>query len=177
MTGLHEELRSRALLDGMTGLANRAGLLDGLDRLLERATARGTRVAVCFVDLDGFKAVNDRYGHAAGDELITAAAGRLRTGCRSADLVGRLGGDEFLTATADPGTDAQALAVAGRLVEALSRPFALSAGSVRVGASVGLALATAAGRTGEDLVRAADDAMYAAKAAGKNRVHHVDLDA
>ncbi|PRY15088.1 GGDEF domain-containing protein [Kineococcus rhizosphaerae] len=171
MSELHAELRSRALRDDMTGLANRAGLLDGLDDLLGRAAVRGARVAVCFVDLDGFKAVNDRYGHGAGDELITAAAARLRAGCRSADLVGRLGGDEFLTAStcapAGPGAIPEALTVAERLTATLARPFPLSAATVTVSASLGLVLGRAVRRSGEDFVRAADDAMYAAKAAGK----------
>ena len=177
MRELHEVLRSRALLDAMTGLANRAGTLEGLERALEEARRTGGRLAGMFLDLDGFKAVNDRFGHATGDELLVAVAGRLRARCRPADVVGRLGGDEFVVVRSPAGGTGEVRAAAQRVADALAAPFQLSVGEVRVSASVGVALGAARERTTSDFVRASDDAMYAAKAAGENRVGVRDLDA
>ncbi|WP_432543142.1 GGDEF domain-containing protein [Kineococcus sp. SYSU DK002] len=173
MQQLHKELRSRALVDALTGIANRAGILETLEHVVaERAVRR--RVTVLFLDLDGFKGVNDRHGHGAGDELLAAAAGRIRSRSRPTDVVGRLGGDEFLVVRVGEGDED---AAAQRVADALAAPFRLSCGTVRVSASVGVASGTTGERTAADFVQAADDAMYAAKAAGKNRVVAVDLDA
>lgn len=171
MADLHETLRSRALIDELTGIANRAGILETLDRIV--ADSAVGCISVMFLDLDGFKSVNDRHGHAAGDELLVAAASRVRHRSRSTDVVGRLGGDEFLVLVpheGDANTGAQ------RIAEALATPFRLSGAVVQVSCSVGVVRGATAERSGADFVRAADDAMYAAKAAGKNRVVSVDLD-
>ena len=177
MHDLHEVLRSRALVDAMTGLANRAGLLEGLERVVDRSAHGEGPLGVCFLDLDGFKAVNDRYGHGAGDDLIVAAAGRIRSGSRGTDLVARLGGDEFVVVCGPGVRREDVLASADRIAASLAQPFVLGAATVAVTASVGVAVGDGTGRTTDDFVRASDDAMYAAKAAGKNRVHCLDLDA
>lgn len=169
MRGLHQELRRQALEDPLTRLPNRAALIGELGRALDRARAGGPGVALLFLDLDGFKAVNDRFGHAAGDDLLVQVAGRI-TGClRADDVVARLGGDEFVVVCADGGRRDDALRLATRIAAAVAAPVVLAAGSARVSASIGVAL-TGDGRTPADaLLMQADAAMYRAKALGKSR--------
>jgi diguanylate cyclase (GGDEF)-like protein len=159
----HHELTSRALVDPLTGLANRAAFTAALER--QHGTA--LPFAVLFLDLDDFKTVNDRMGHAAGDELLRQVAARLRAGLRTRDVCARLGGDEFAVLLPDSGDTAHS--IAQRLVEQVCAPVPLAGRTVRVAASVGLAFGSAELTAGE-LVQRADTAMYAAKARGKNRV-------
>lgn len=166
------QLLREALHDPLTGLPDRRMLLDEVRALL--ASGRGG--ALLFVDLDDFKGVNDRWGHDAGDALLRAIADRLRGALRRGDLAARLGGDEFAVLTA--AGEADALALAGRLVDALTRPAALGGRMVDLGASVGVAL-TPGGGTGaavdaSTLLRQADTAMYAAKAGGGGRFERFD---
>ncbi|WIM95207.1 GGDEF domain-containing protein [Actinoplanes oblitus] len=159
------ELDHRAHHDHLTGLPNRAKFL----RAAGTAVTAGERVAVLAIDLDGFKRVNDEYGHAAGDELLVAVAGRIAAAGAGQGVAGRFGGDEFallLTGFAD---EDEVYGRARRLCAALGAPVGLAAGTVRVGASVGVAFAEP-GLSVTDLLRHADLAMYTAKAAGKNRV-------
>ncbi|WP_432509323.1 diguanylate cyclase domain-containing protein [Kineococcus auxinigenes] len=161
----HRALAEQARTDALTGLANRAAFTEALERA---AADPGARFSVAFVDLDDFKVVNDVHGHAAGDELLRRVAHRLRLAVRAGDLCARLGGDEFAVLVRDlPDPDVSDLA--GRLVEALCEPVQVPGGSVRVGASVGVAHHRP-GEDAEQVVQHADVAMYAAKAAGKNRV-------
>ena len=161
---LHQQLLRQATHDGLTGLPNRAALLDRLARPAPSGRA------LLFVDLDGFKPVNDRLGHVVGDQLLHAVAARLAGCLRDGDLAARLGGDEFAVLLHGEDAEAIAEAAARRVLAALTLPFALSAGQVTVGASIGIATsAPAASLTGDDLLRRADAAMYAAKRAGKNR--------
>jgi diguanylate cyclase (GGDEF)-like protein len=148
-----------ALHDSLTGLPNRAAFLAAVDRLL----AGDARATVVLLDLDGFKAVNDTHGHAAGDALLTEVGVRLRAGLRDGEVAARLGGDEFALLL-DSSTDQAALP--GRLdalVHVLSAPVELDGTSVSVGASVGTAQAPARGRSVDRLMRAADEAMYRCK--------------
>ncbi|HET9444158.1 MAG TPA: GGDEF domain-containing protein [Acidimicrobiales bacterium] len=161
-----DRLAHRASHDPLTGLPNRAAVLTHLRAALARLDRRGTPVAVLFLDLDGFKPVNDRYGHAAGDQFLVRIARRLQRQVRATDIVGRVGGDEFL-AVCDA-ADAEGLAE--RLREAVSAPVQLGGDSLSVGVSIGVAVATeaAAAGTGEQataLLARADQAMYAAKRA------------
>ncbi|TQS40846.1 GGDEF domain-containing protein [Cryptosporangium phraense] len=159
---LNEELTHRAFHDPLTGLPNRALVHDRLQAAL--TAGRDARpVAFLLVDLDGFKQVNDVYGHKAGDELLCSVAGRLSACVRQGDTVGRLGGDEF--AVILPGlTDSErATDVAARLVDAVRMPVVADGHLVGVGASVGVAYADP-GANLDDLVRAADTAMYGVKA-------------
>ncbi len=166
---LEAELVRRATHDELTGLANRAHFQARTAAALAAAADPG-HVAVLFLDLDDFKAVNDSLGHAAGDALLVAAAGRLLNATRGCDTVARLGGDEFAVLVENVSADADARRVADRITAALARPFALDAGGeVLAPASVGLARA-AAGDTADDLLRNADLAMYRAKSEGKARV-------
>ncbi|WP_460794781.1 sensor domain-containing protein [Nocardioides pacificus] len=165
---LEEELRRAALHDGLTGLPNRALLLDRLEHALTRET---TSTAVLFVDLDQFKIVNDARGHSAGDELLVGVAERLRLGARPTDTVARFGGDEFLVVCEDVDADT-AHTIAQELLGSLDAPFHITGGRVHVAASIGVALSPADGAG--DLLRNADTAMYAAKVAGRHRVRMFD---
>ena len=178
-------LARMAYHDALTGLANRARFLECLDGALARAHADGApgRVAVLLLDLDGFKAVNDTMGHAAGDALLVQVAGRLLNATRGCDTVARLGGDEFAVLLDGVHEDADVTMVAARIMGALSRPYALEAGAARVGTSLGMARAAAApagfapsraaGGVPEGAVAAvlhhADVAMYRAKSLGRGR--------
>ena len=161
-------LTRMAYEDALTGLANRARFLERLGAALTRARGGGdaSRIAVLLLDLDGFKAVNDTLGHAAGDELLAAVSARLLDATRGSDLVARLGGDEFAVLLDRVRADADAITVAERVLGAVSAPFPLATGRARVGVSVGIARGTADG-TGAALLRDADAALYRAKARGK----------
>ncbi|MGH3588317.1 MAG: putative bifunctional diguanylate cyclase/phosphodiesterase, partial [Pseudonocardia sp.] len=175
------QLHHLAFHDDLTGLANRALFLDRLEHTLDRAERSGRSVSVAFVDLDGFKAVNDTLGHSAGDALLVGVAERLRGALRSADTLARLGGDEFAVLV-DQGDDATA--AARRLLGTLRDPFHVHGRSVAVSASIGVATVEAGQDTGTDtatraatLVHRADVAMYAVKASGKGDVatHSAEL--
>ncbi|MHB8438279.1 MAG: GGDEF domain-containing protein, partial [Acidimicrobiales bacterium] len=158
-----EELASH---DPLTGLPNRATLQEQLDQRLGDSTT-----AVIFLDLDGFKPVNDRYGHAVGDELLRQLGARLRKSVRTGDVVARYGGDEFVViATVVQQGDLDHLTA--RLIEAIERPVVLPEGTVSVTASVGLAYA-ACDDTPRSLLARADSAMYLAKQAGR-RISEAD---
>lgn len=160
-----------AQLDQLTGLPNRYLLQDFLTRSLARARRFGHHVALLLVDLDRFKPINDIYGHAAGDRLLQAIAGRLREVVRASDLVARLGGDEFTVVLTDlPGPDA-ALPQAERILEAIRRPVELGGYEVEVGASIGVAVYPRDADGIEELLSSADAAMYTAKAGKVGGIH------
>jgi diguanylate cyclase (GGDEF)-like protein len=161
--GLREVSR-QARTDELTGLANRRALLEEAHRAMAEATAERP-IALLLLDLDGFKAINDRLGHQAGDELLRQIAPRLRSAVREDDLCARLGGDEFAVLLIDTPIDA-ARHTAERIVERLRVPYAIGRERVHVGASAGVASAPLPARDVAELLRCADIAMYAAKAAG-----------
>jgi diguanylate cyclase (GGDEF)-like protein len=165
---LKDRLDHEASHDPLTELANRRLFIDELERTSVRGRPGGL-IAVLFVDLDGFKDVNDRFGHDAGDELLIAAAFRLRDCIRPGDLVARIGGDEFTIMLTRLDSAEPAAAVAQRVCAVISEPFQLGSQQVRVSASVGVALAPAARADTDDLLRRADAAMYRAKSHGKAR--------
>ncbi|HYF26059.1 MAG TPA: diguanylate cyclase [Baekduia sp.] len=167
---MEQQLRDLALHDPLTGLANRRLLEDRLELACRRLHRRPGVLAVLFLDLDGFKAVNDTLGHEAGDRLLVQTAERLRAVVREEDTVARLGGDEFVVVTADLGSLPDAITLAARVVEAIDVPFDLDGGPAQVRASVGLATADGATADGGVLLRDADHAMYLAKRAGGGRV-------
>ena len=160
---LYDEIRHQALHDGLTGLANRVLFRDRVEHAVERCRRTGGQVAILFIDLDDFKTLNDTHGHARGDEVLTAAAARVADALRPADTAARLGGDEFAVLIEDVVDEADALAVAMRLAEALRLPMPLGHSTVRVAASIGVALGGSGDETADDLLRNADVAMYAAK--------------
>jgi diguanylate cyclase (GGDEF)-like protein len=154
--------------DLVTALPNRALLSDRLAQETARARRNEDRFAVLLFDLDGFKSVNDTWGHAAGDRVLAIVAERARKCMRASDTVGRLGGDEFLAILPETGEEG-ALGVAEKLREALRAPYPLDNAQARVGASVGVALFPDHGADPESLQRAADAALYAAKHEGRDR--------
>ncbi len=165
-----QHIQYLATHDVLTGLPNRMMFIELLDRALQSSRRSQRRFAVMFIDLDGFKRVNDTLGHAAGDELLRELARRFRSELRDSDVVARLGGDEFIVLLPEAGTLEQVSAVADQLMAAASRPLTLADWSCRVSASVGVALYPDSAADERALMRHADAAMYQAKQAGKNQV-------
>jgi diguanylate cyclase (GGDEF)-like protein len=164
LRALQEELREQAFTDALTGLANRVLLTERTEHALRRGTEP---TAVLFIDLDDFKTVNDSLGHAAGDELLRAVAGRLRGCIRPRDTAARIGGDEFAILLEDSGGLGEAMTVAERVLASMSSPFHVQASSVHVRASIGIAMGLPREKTADDLLGDADLAMYTAKFNGK----------
>lgn len=164
-----QALSFRARHDGLTGLPNRIELEVQLEAAVERAKRSGFSIVLAFIDLDGFKAINDEYGHDAGDELLREVAQRLRAAVRSSDLVARVGGDEFV-AVFERVVELQDLAaVFEKIIHDVQQPVMVAAGEVAVGASIGAAAYPKDAATPDDLVHRADQAMYRAKRSGKGR--------
>ena len=162
---LEERLRQAALYDALTGLPNRRLFLDRLAVSIEQPRRRtGARFAVFFLDLDGFKLVNDSLGHLAGDQLLTVIAGRLREQLRSVDTAARFGGDEFAVLLTDPITE-ELLVVAKRIQDSIAQPVMLGDQEVSVTASIGIAASESGYTDPEDVLRDADTAMYSSKEA------------
>jgi diguanylate cyclase (GGDEF)-like protein/PAS domain S-box-containing protein len=162
------DLQRLARYDSLTGLPNRSFFLDSLERTLARAGHRQSRAALVFLDLDGFKAVNDRLGHAAGDVVLQAVAERLRAGTRSSDLVARMGGDEFTVLVQDLARPDDAALVARALLDRLWKPLTIDDETFSIGASAGISVYPEDGSDARDLLNHADLAMYRAKQEGKN---------
>ena len=162
-----ERIAHLAFHDALTGLPNRAVFTDHLTRAVEQARAAGSEMAVLCIDLDGFKAVNDIYGHPAGDALLVAAAQRLRSVVRGNELVARLGGDEFAVIQLGARQPEHAGLLSERILASLEAPFAIDGQSVRISACVGTALFPADAATPSDLIKNADMALYRAKAEGR----------
>jgi diguanylate cyclase (GGDEF)-like protein len=165
---LQEQFRHLAFHDPLTDLANRALFADRTEQALLRSRRSAGSPAVLLLDLDDFKAVNDRLGHAAGDQLLVQVAERIHACVRPHDTAARLGGDEFAILLEAAQTAGEATGVAERLTAAMQRPFLLEGEELAVRFSIGIALA-AAGSTSADLLRRADGAMYRAKRDGKSR--------
>jgi diguanylate cyclase (GGDEF)-like protein/PAS domain S-box-containing protein len=167
-------LRRAARLDPLTGLMNRAGLWEELERFGPTADD-DELLAILYVDLDGFKPVNDSHGHVIGDRVLAQVASRLASVIRPGDLVGRLGGDEFAVVTRGLATPDAADAIAARIVAALGEPVEVDELQITVGASVGIAVVSSAAFDADALVDAADRALYRAKEGGRGRWHRVEL--
>ena len=163
------EIEHRATHDGLTGLPNRALFNDRFSHALAVGEREEKLVALLFVDLDGFKHVNDTLGHAAGDELLCMVARCIRESLRQSDTVARLGGDEFAVILEQILHVDSVGAIAQKIVERLGEPFRLAAGEASVSASIGITVAPFDGKSVKELMVDADRAMYVAKAAGKNR--------
>ena len=170
---LERQLAHQAFHDPLTGLPNRALFTDRLEHALTRAPRRGVLVAVLFLDLDRFKAVNDSLGHDVGDQLLVGIAGLLRACVRGGDTVARLGGDEFTVLLEDLAAPGDASHVAERIMAAMQKPFALGGQELSVSASLGVALSTGHG-TPDELLRDADAALYRSKNRGKARYEVFD---
>ena len=149
--------------DGLTGLYNRRRMSELLDQTVLDAAAHDYRFAVLFIDLDGFKRINDRYGHALGDELLMTVAGRIATRARTGDIVCRYGGDEFIVILPRVPSRGAAEDVASAIAQLVALPCKLSGEELRVTAAVGVSLYPDDGRSSRDLLRRADKLMYRAK--------------
>jgi diguanylate cyclase (GGDEF)-like protein len=161
--------------DALTGLPNRSMFEDRLEQALARADRNKRQVALLFCDLDGFKGVNDRYGHEAGDQVLCQAAQRLLDGRRQADTVARIGGDEFVVLLTDVEDGRKAARfVAEQCIDAVSRPFEVAGTAQEIGISIGIAIYPLADAGASNLLSRADAAMYRAKQAGKGRYAFCD---
>jgi diguanylate cyclase (GGDEF)-like protein/PAS domain S-box-containing protein len=167
-------LTHMALHDSLTGLPNRTLALDRLSLALARTERHASSVAVLFLDLDRFKVINDSLGHNLGDQLLVAVAARLREAVRPSDTVARIGGDEFVVVCEDITVLEDTTRIAGRIADALAKPFDLRDEEVFLATSVGIALSSGPGDTPESLLRDADAAMYRAKEGGRNRYEVFD---
>jgi diguanylate cyclase (GGDEF)-like protein len=170
-----KQLRDRSFHDALTGLPNRGLFFDRLSHANARAKRhRGAQFAVLFLDLDGFKEVNDTLGHQAGDELLVALARRLEECVREVDTVARLGGDEFVILLERLGGIGDAVQVAQRVLWRIAQPLLLDGRAVAVGASIGIAVSPEGEQRPEKLLRDADMAMYRAKLLGAGRYEIFD---
>ena len=165
---LEEELRHQAYHDPLTDLPNRALFADRLRVAILQAQRHGRGFALCFIDLDHFKPVNDRFGHAAGDDLLVETAHRLSLSVRAADSIARLGGDEFAAILTEVGSRAEVEEVAARIVADLARPFELKAGVANITCSIGIAMFPEHGMDVEALQHNADAALYGVKETTRN---------
>jgi diguanylate cyclase (GGDEF)-like protein len=163
-----EHFRHLAMHDGLTSLPNRRLATERLAQLLTEAGSNAQSVAAVYLDIDGFKDVNDRYGHAYGDQVLIAATRRLSACVRETDLVARLAGDEFLVVLPDVENSEQAVRIAKAILDALARSITISGNSITISASIGIACFPEHASTVDALLHMADQAMYRAKQAGKN---------
>lgn len=166
-----EELAYAADHDSLTGLPNRNLLKDRARQAIARAQRKQENFALLFLDLDRFKEVNDRMGHASGDALLIDVAKRLTDCVREEDTVARLGGDEFVILLDGPTQIAQVRTVADKILNALRKPYHLSKQSINVTVSIGSSLYPGDGQSVESLLEHADTAMYRAKKQGRDRLH------
>lgn len=163
------QLQQMALHDPLTGLCNRRALTDRVEQAISRMRRGGAPLALLFIDLDGFKRVNDQFGHGVGDEVLCEVARRLLSITRQSDVVARLGGDEFVLLVETEVSVASINVLCDRIVQAFSSPCGFSGGETLVGASIGIVLSSPAVIDTVELMRIADAAMYEAKRNGKGR--------
>ena len=170
-----KQLETMAHYDALTGLPNRALLADRLRQAVVASQRRKTSLAVLYLDLDGFKSVNDRHGHDVGDELLISVTQRMKEAMREGDTLGRLGGDEFVAVLVDLETPQDCEPVLARLLQATAKPVTVGGIALQISASIGVTLYPQDDVDADKLLRHADQAMYLAKQAGKNRYHVFDV--
>ena len=163
-----EKIRHQAYHDGLTGLPNRVFFYEHVRQVIEEAARYERRAAIIFLDLDGFKKVNDELGHDAGDKLLQEVARRIKSTVRASDVAARMGGDEFTLLLTEIESVAAAKKVAEKIREQINLPVSLQGKTAQVSSSIGISVYPDHGKEADDLVKKADDAMYQAKAAGKN---------
>jgi len=173
----NQVLESLALHDGLTGLPNRRLLMDRLSLAIAHARRNKRTMAVMYLDLDGFKQVNDTFGHAAGDTLLSMVAARLVAAVRQEDTVARLGGDEFVIALWELSHAEGVNKPVSKVIQAVSQPYSIQghSESITLSVSVGVSIYPTHGEDGETLMKSADLALYGAKRAGKNDYHMASM--
>ncbi|HTY99167.1 MAG TPA: diguanylate cyclase, partial [Rhodocyclaceae bacterium] len=171
----HDRLEDMANHDALTGLPNRIALSGRLHQAIVAARRDDRMLAVCFLDLDGFKPVNDRYGHEAGDAILVEVAGRLKSATRASDTVARIGGDEFVLLLSEFARVEEIEAALTRILRAVSRPYRVDDDDISLSASVGVTVHPLDESDSDALIRHADQAMYAAKNLGRNTWHMFDV--
>ncbi len=170
------QLQKLAHFDALTGLPNRVQLAQALESAMQEARQSGQLLGVAYLDLDGFKPVNDRLGHGVGDQLLVEIARRLQGAIRAKDLVARLGGDEFVILLTQPECRKDCESTLSRLMQRMAEPVRLEGEALTVTASIGLTLYPDDDADADTLLRHADQAMYLAKQAGRNRIHVFDAE-
>jgi diguanylate cyclase (GGDEF)-like protein/PAS domain S-box-containing protein len=165
-----EHIKHLAFHDALTGLPNRNLLMDRINKKLIHSRREQCSLALMFLDLDGFKRVNDQFGHKIGDDLLQVVAKRLLALVRKSDTVARVGGDEFIFVLDNPQGKDEIMVVANRVVSLINEPMDILGEVIQIGASVGIAMFPADAGTYVDLIKNADSAMYAAKASGRNNI-------
>ncbi len=172
----HEaELSQVAYYDALTGIPNRRLLADRMVQAIARAQRSGKMLFICYLDLDGFKQVNDQHGHEAGDQLLVEVTQRLQDALRAGDTLARLGGDEFVVLFNDLVSERECCQILDRILELIALPVVIGSHQVAVSASIGVTFHSSANEDGDALLRQADQAMYVAKQSGKNRYHLYDV--
>lgn len=171
-----EKLRQMALHDELTGLANRAYLMPSLEQSLRRANRLGDELALIVLDLDGFKSINDEFGHAVGDDVLREVARRLRDSVRDSDTVARLGGDEFVIVIDNLHSRASVVRIVSTIINRLAEPIDIGAEQLQTGTSVGVAIGPIIDEDASTLLARADAAMYVAKRDSASS-YHIDGDA
>jgi len=167
---LEEKLENLAHYDALTGLPNRMLLQDRLEQVIALSERHSQHFALLFIDLDGFKPFNDKFGHALGDEILKTISQRLSNAIRGMDTAARLGGDEFVVVLTDIGSSENAARVAENIIAEISRPFEIAGETVTISASIGISIYPNDEMIAQELLRTADEAMYKAKRDGKQRV-------
>jgi diguanylate cyclase (GGDEF)-like protein len=175
MLRVNEQLAEVAHFDMLTHLPNRVLLADRLQQAMAHSVRREKSLAVAFLDLDGFKDINDRQGHGAGDRFLVSIANRLQAALREGDTLARLGGDEFVAVLTDLTDEHDCEPLLRRLLQVAAEPVQVDGNSLQVSASIGVTIYPQDGSSSEQLIRHADQAMYLAKQAGKNRFHLFDV--
>ena len=166
-----EHLKHLAFYDALTDLPNRTLLMERLGQKIISCERQQCNLAVMFLDLDGFKSINDRFGHNVGDELLKVISKRLLELVRQSDIVARLGGDEFIFVVHDPKARNEILQVAERIINSLNKPIEVAGNLLNVGSSIGISIFPDDGVKAIDLITRADKAMYASKSSDKNQIH------
>jgi len=165
------KIKHLAYFDSLTSLANRAYFMSQIEQFTHSQNMETTSFGLIYIDLDGFKRINDLYGHAAGDYVLKESAQRMILQVRDIDLVARLGGDEFAILMRSASLESELMTVANRLLIAMQKPFTIDGQDEHVGASIGILLYPDDAGDSDSLLRRGDDAMYAAKKEGKGRIH------
>jgi len=165
-----EKFEKLALYDNVTKLPNRTLFLIELENEIKRATRLESKLAVLFIDLDGFKVVNDTYGHKIGDDLLVHAGNTFRSEIRKSDTVARIGGDEFVVILSDISEASQGVEIASKIIKSISTPIKMNHNLIQIGASIGVSIYPDHAQATEALLKLADSMMYVSKKAGKNRV-------